>query len=816
MILRLFLSFLIYLTSMYNLVGQPLIDYVKTDSQVQEESKSSTYKQSEYLQDWTKPWDFGDPNQKIEFRFNNTELSTLIEYFKTLFNITFITDDALNPLPKDGKSIIGSKITFTTNKSFTKKEAWAIFTTYLDLAGYQVIPGPAPRVFKITTTDPKSPLSASKNPLPLFIDTSIESLPADDSVIRYIAFIKATSLETIGNLLIEIKSATSPRPIVVPDMRAIILTDKASNIRNMLAIIHELDKASPTEVLRVLKLDRIDATKAVNLYKELVKTEDPSLTARLLGQRKKPQSNYFSENVRLTAVPAINSIVMIGNKESVQRVYDFIQKTLDRRVDSSYTPIFTYALKHIEATQMAKILNDATRFQLDTDAAKSGGVRDGDKFFKPVFVEAEKTGNRLIIYADYDDYTKIYNLLKKVDIEQPQVALKVLLLSIDLTENKQIGSQLRNKVPGVNGLLGNNVNFQTSGFGSTGSSVIENPNATGAARLLGDLIQLASLSGNMGSTLLTLGADIDGVWGMLSILEQYAKTSVVANPFFITTNKYPATLTVGTTRRVIDSTIQNGSATTTNGFKDLSAALTLNVTPQISHDGLISLDVLINFEQFTSPNDSETSSTSGNRSRQAVQTSVIMGNNEVLALGGLVQETINETITKVPVLGDIPILGNLFKNTTKEVLRTSLLVLILPEVIPANNDAIANKITEQKILDTKTVFFEPEQQRDPLLRWFFKDKISRGQAIVEDFEGISDRYIDESQYSRNDRPARLNKQDDVRSELLSFFDDTLSPETRPTSPPTTPVVTKAPVATPLRSPRQGNQENEQPEQEMVL
>lgn len=737
------------------LPATPLIDYVKSDTQQKIESLKPGYVHETYLNEFTNPWEMGDPDEQLEFNFYNASLATFMDFFAEKFNITFLTDEALNPAPAGAGKIEGHKISFTTNKPFSKKEAWGIFTSFLDLAGLTVIPGPAPRVYKISPVAKDSPLSPGKNPLPLFIDTPLEDLPADDTVIRYIVIIKNTSLDTISNVIDQIKSINSPRAIGVPDMRAFILTDKSSNIKNMLAVIRELDQEGSAETLRILRLERVDATRAVNLYKELVKTEEPSLTARLLGQRKKPSTHYFSENVRLTPIPHLNAIVMIGAKDSLNRVYDFIQNTIDRRSETTYKPIFTYELKNTNAVEMARILNAATKFQIDSEAAKTGGVRDGDKFFKPVYIEAEQSGNRLIIYAEYDDYTKIFNLIKQLDIEQPQVAIKVLLLNINLTENKEIGTQLRNKVPGVNGLLGNNVNFQTSGLAGTSSPVIENPNGTGATRLLGDLINLASLT-SVGSTLLTLGSDIYGVWGLFTILEQYTKTSVVANPFLVTTNKYPATISVGTIRRILDSQIQNGSATATNAYKDMAANLTIAVTPQISDEGLVNLDVVVNYEQFTAPSGQNTLA-SGNRSQQTVTTSVIVGNNEVLALGGLIQDTEKDTITKVPILSDIPIFGNLFTNTVKTTERNSLLVLIMPEIIPTKNDAIADNFTEDKILDTKAVFYGETKQRDPFLRWFFKHTVKHGESVINDFMDLKDKYIDESQYVRIEKPERLKK-----------------------------------------------------------
>jgi len=269
--IKLFLLLLVTVTLWNTITATPLIDHIQTKQEEQLASKSPTYLKENYLTEFTNPWDYGDPHETIEFKFEKATLKTVVDYFAEHFDITFLLDDSLNPAPVGSKPILGNTVSFSTNKPFSKKDAWGIFTSFLDLAGLTVIPGPSPRVFRIAPTDPKSPLSPGKNPLPLYIDTKLEELPADDTVIRYITFIKNTSIDTIVNVINEVKSATSPRAIIIPDMRAIILTDKSSNIKNMLAIINELDQANPTEVMKILKLERIDATRAVNLYKDLIK-----------------------------------------------------------------------------------------------------------------------------------------------------------------------------------------------------------------------------------------------------------------------------------------------------------------------------------------------------------------------------------------------------------------------------------------------------------------------------------------------------------------------------------------------------------------
>jgi general secretion pathway protein D len=696
------------------------------------------------LHEFARPWTLGDAGELIEFTFEGAELSKLIEYMAFRFDVTFIMDDVLNPLPQGGKSIMGSKVSLRTNKPLTKQEAWSLFVTLLDSAGIAIIPGPSPRMYRLTNSDPKSPLAPGKQALPFFVGTSVNELPEDDGFVRYLLFVRNTSLDSVISVINELKSPQSPKVIVIPDLRAILLTEKSSLLKAILEVVTELDQESGSEVMKILYLERIDAARAVALYKELIKTEEPTLTAKLMGQRKKPNSQFLPDLVRLVPVAHLNAVIILGTRDSVDKAYDFLQKTLDRKSFVNHKPIFVYDLKHLRADEIARILNTTTKFQMDTDAAKSGGIRDGDKYFKPMTIEAENSGNRLIINADYDDYKNVLNLLQKIDIEQPQVAMQILILNVSIDNEKELGTQLRNKVDGAfNQLLGKNVNFQTSGLAGTGSSVVENTTLSGAQRLLGDLISLASLTGNAASTLVTLGQDLYGVWGMFKALETYQKLSIIDNPFIVTTNKYPAKISLGEIRRVTDSVVEGQS--TVNALKDLSARLEVSITPQVSKDGLITLDFNVLLEEFAgSPTDT---TTNGNRISRNLQTSAVVANNEVLALGGLVRDIVVETVSRVPVLGYFPVIGPLFfSNTAQSVIRSSLLILVIPKIIMPGNTEVTATLTERKVRETRSTlndFFH--QRRDPLLRWFFGNATSaQDQQMVDNFMAEDERYIDES------------------------------------------------------------------------
>lgn len=704
-----------------------------------EKELADTAKSPIYLGEFLHPWEFGDPDELIEFEFENAEISNLITYIEKRYGLTFILDDQIKPLPQGGKSVLGTKISFRTHQPLSKKNAWDIFITFLDMAGLATQPGPAQGIYRITTNDPKSPLSITKGPMPTFIGVDPSLIPDNDTRIRYVYFVENTSLDVIKSVVDTMKSVTSPNLLVFPELRAIIMTDKATNIKAILEIVRELDKVNMPETLSILKLRRTDATKVAELYKTLIKDESQAtLQMRLLGGRKQPTTSYFSEGTRVIPEPRTNSLILLGTRDAIKRIEDFIIKEIDKELDIPFSPLHVYRLKFVEAEAVANILKEVVQFQTESEAAKYGGVRDGDKYFKPLSITPEKSGNQLIINADYEDYLKIFELLQKIDVEQPQVAIKVFIINIDVSENKAFGIQMRNKIQGPNGLLGENVNFQTSGLAGTGSPVIENTAGTGATRLLGDLVKLA-LSAQSGATYLTLGNDAFGVWGMLRMLETYNKLSILANPFLVTTHKYPAVVSLGETRRVITGTAITPTGPI-NSNDDLSANLEVHVEPQISYEGLITLDVRIISSQFTSSDQN-----SGNRTIKEIKTSVLMADNETLALGGLIRDKFQEGVSKVPILGDIPVLGWLFKNKTKALEKTSLLILITPEIIPAHTNKTADNFTKEKAKDATDMIKSTERlsdHRDPVHRWFFKDHLDHEDRLIDSFVEIQDRYVD--------------------------------------------------------------------------
>jgi general secretion pathway protein D len=667
-----------------------------------------------------------EDEDSIELNFENADLQNFVKQIEDIFEVTFISDDALSPLPQGKKTIKNNKISFKTNIPLSKKEAWNLFVTFLDIAGFAITPQADPKIFRITTIE-----AARKAPLPTFIGVDYKTLPDTDELIRYVYFLENASTETIMGIVNPLRSNSSQGLIELKEHKGFILTDKAYNIKMLMTIVKELDKVSIPESMSVLKLRNADAETVKNLYLELLPKED---TSSRFFTKKQPTSLFFPENTRIIADPRTNTLILLGPKNAISKIEHFIVKYIDVELDQAYSPLYTYQLKYADAETIAKVMTDVTSFGAGTKEREFGGVRGTDQYMRPMAFIAEKETNRVIIKGHYDDYLKAEKIIKQLDAKQPQAAIEVLIASVDLADTKSLGAQIRTKEPGPNGILGNNIKFQTSGMYGN-SNIVTNPNATtGAQRLLGNLINLVQGS-VAGTSFLTLGTDAFGVWGAFQALQTITDTEIIANPFILATNNSKATVAIGEQRRIIvDEIVATG--TTQNAFDADNAVLEVNITPQINSDGMIGLTIRVLLNEFANPDNSITSAagTNATQNTREIITHAIVANKEVLALGGLIRNNIQNVESKVPILGDIPILGWFFKNKNKTNIKQSLLVLISTNIIESNVGEDMKAFTREHIQgyqETIDCMESTAVNRDPIHRLFFQDKADRANKSVE-------------------------------------------------------------------------------------
>jgi general secretion pathway protein D len=685
----------------------------------------------------------------IEFHFEDADIQNLLTQISSIFDVNFITDEILNPLSPAGKALKGNKISFKTHAPLSRQNAWNLFLTFLDLAGFALVPQPEPNIYRITTTD-----KAQQSPVPTFIGTSAESLPDNDQMIRFVYFIENADMNTLRDIVGTLKSPGS-RAILLQEIKALVITDRAYNIKSLMQIVQELDQVSMPQSMAVLKLKTADVNDVKKLYDAVSSTGEGAEggPARMFGARKQSGSIYFPENARIIAEPRTNSLILLGPKDAIKKIEDFIIRYVDVELEKPYSPLQTYQLRYASAVTISEIMNNMSQFGSETAAGKAGGVRGGDKYLKPITFTPEPATNNIVIKGDYEDYLKALEIIKRLDAPQPQVAIEALILTMNYDDNKEIGTQIRNKVPGPNGLLGNNVDFQTSGIrlGGTPKGIQTNPNGPGADRLLANLINLVT-NAAAGNTVVSLGADAFGVWGIFNILQTISNVQVVSNPFLVATNKTKAKVSVGEIRRVVTSTVYAG-INQNPAFGDFSAQLQLEVTPQINSDGMIILKLNVLFENFISSisNDQEAA-----KLTRTVDTRTIVADKEVIAIGGLVENRIRETLSKVPILGDIPVLGWFFRNKGKAVTKNNLLILISTRIIEPEVTENIDEHTQNKLndyYDTIESFHDVGEYRDPVYRRFFDNQTDDPTDVVENFFFNRRREVFSDNINENESPV---------------------------------------------------------------
>lgn len=719
-----------------------LMDNEESKNEEEKKVKDKKYAWNDFLD----PWNIFDDEGAVFINFSNADLINVLKYFESIYQVIFITDDVIQPMSSAGKSLLGSKINFTTNNPLSRREAWNVFITLLELAGVTLQPGSMQRTYRVVTLQKDSPMSYTKGPLPVYIGIEGEDLPDSDMRIRYLYQVKNTSLEAVKSIVKTMQSPSSPDPIDIPEIYGIMITDRVYNIKTMISVIKELDKLTMPETLVIIKLIKTDAFKITELYKSLIKDDGSGQNqqpgSRLLGPKRTDTINYFDGSVRVIPDVRTNTLIALGPIHSIKRFESFVKECENRNNEVPYMPIRTYKLQYTQAEAVAKILDQALTFKTNMDFAKVGGVREGDKYFANVSIVAEPTTNTLIISAPQDEYDHIHKLILELDVEQKQVGLDVTIVSVDITKNKQLGTQIRN----TQGALGGNFNAQ-SGLLDPSTGIVadytqndDNSISNGANRLLGNLMQLITGSPQSpGSTVITLGTDQKGVWGILKMLQNEAETKIISSPFIVATNKYEAVINVGEVRRIQETSINNDNNTSKSYTSD-DAKIQVKITPQISDSGLITLNVYVENSQFEADANKDAIS-SGNKNTRSLYTSLLVNDNEVAVIGGLVYESVSEVVTEVPFLGKIPLIGWLFKSKSLIKTKKVMLVFIRPKIISSENED-QKEYTESKTKQSKMGYFTNglESSKCPINRWFF--------GATKENE-LSSNYLEEFMLSNN-------------------------------------------------------------------
>tara|TARA_B110000438_G_scaffold47149_1_gene47371 strand:- start:2852 stop:4699 length:1848 start_codon:yes stop_codon:yes gene_type:complete len=443
----------------------------------------------------------------------------------------------------------------------------------------------------------------------------------------------------------------------IPSINSILIVDRLSNVKRIRALLEDLDKDNSAKIT-IIKLENLSSIEAVRILEKLKAQNNPTI-------------NNF---VAIPFSPS-NSVILSANST----ITNNIQKTLtsldaDVKADKSIDVIY---LKYAKAEDISSILNSVS----DRFAASPDGI-------KTVITHHEKT-NSLIVSSEESNLPGIRNLISKLDIRRAQVLVEAIIVELSETAAQNLGIETLYTGDGdvPIGVTAYDVGSGPNLLAIAGSAASDGSDAT--------LSQLAT-SSLLGSQGLVAGfGDFTGAGnfaGILSAVANDQNSNILSTPSVIAMDNTESKLLVG--QEIPITTGESLGSSNVNAFRTTSreeVGIKLEVTPQINEGSSVILKIKQEVSSVAGTYASGVDLITNNRT---IETTVLADNGQIIVLGGLIDEDIQENISKVPLLGSIPVLGKLFQSSSTQVVKKKLFVFIRPTIL-IDSDSI-NELSAEK------------------------------------------------------------------------------------------------------------------------
>ena len=494
--------------------------------------------------------------------------------------------------------------------------------------------------------------------------------------------------ENANNLVPVLRPLIGPNNTinVNPGTNSLVITDYADNLQRLGRIIAALDVSNATDV-DIIPLKHAVATDLVALVQRL--TDGGSAPA---GQGQ--TDTTFKTTI--LAEPRSNSLVVRTASPARQALVRALAAKLDRpTADSASGNIHVVYLKNADAVQLATTLRAAmsaegtinpnagspaaaaprasTTAVGATGSAASSPLGGGQSVSTGGQIQADPATNSLIITAPEPQYRQMRAVIDMLDTRRAQVFVESLIAEVNADRAAEFGIQwqgpLGKKGDSVIGVLGSN-------FGTKGSNILSL--AAGAAS--GSVLPNAGL--NFGLVQQQGGVYVLGF--LARFLEQTGEGNVLSTPNLLTLDNEEAKIVIGQNVPFVTGQFTNTGSTTgtVNPFQTIErkdVGLTLRVKPQISENGTVKLSI---FQEVSNVQPSTINAPNGpTTNKRSIESNVLVEDGQIVVLGGLLQDEYAGNVDQVPGLGDIPVLGNLFKSQTRGRKKTNLMVFLRPVVV---------------------------------------------------------------------------------------------------------------------------------------
>ena len=574
----------------------------------------------------------------IAVNLQDVELPNVVKFISEVTGKNFIFDDTLK-----------GKITIIAPAKISADEAFSLFTSVLNLKGYTLIPAPG-NLLKIVPSGQAKAFSPDAG----------EGKATDAYITKLIPlrYISAENALKFFQPLISKDGHIS----VFGTGNYLLLVENALNIQRMEHILSFVDQP-------LLKDDPEIYQIRYGVAEDMAKTINESL-------QRKDKALVGGDEIRVMADTRLNGLILIGSnyaKESIKKLIAL----LDMPQKDTTGNMKVYFLEHADANELSKVLDSVVKGI--EEKARQGQQQPQDSKSK-VTITPDKATNSLIISAPAGLYQNLLGIIKDLDRRRKQVYVEAMIVEASLDNLKELGSKWR--------IMAENDGEPVviGGFGTIDNNAMVDIISGLAGFSLGGMGNFLDVPIRVGTE--TVNLTVPGFAALFSINEFRDAINVLSTPQILTSDNKEAEIIVGEnvpfiTKKESDPA-RPQSIFTSIERKDVG--ITLKLTPQITEGEYVKLDIYQEISSLKQESNVLVLSQGPTTTKRSTKTSVVVRDRQTVVISGLMQEKSEEIITKVPLLGDIPFLGYLFKFKSYNTKKTNLLVFLTPHVIRDSAD----------------------------------------------------------------------------------------------------------------------------------
>jgi general secretion pathway protein D len=440
------------------------------------------------------------------------------------------------------------------------------------------------------------------------------------------------------------------------------IKDKVKNIRKALAFLDFIDQPSlRNKSMKLIRIENMDVSQFIEAIEPIIKNYGIPISKDLK-----------SSGVQFTPIKQINALLLLSDKESWAQTVLFWKRKLDVvKQDNIESEFFVYTPNNRKAEELVEIINQFQSAYTNKEqnqvnnqevsnqnSASQNASRTRTELEEQVKVVLDKERNNIIVYATKSQYSNIEKMLRQLDTLPKQVLIEVTIAEITLRDSMQFGLEW---------FLRKNA----SNYGLTLNAL-----GAGSAGIAGTLV---ATSGNLGAAFNALKTN------------KYVNT--LSNPKLLVLNNHSATINIGNQVPIVASQATasdlnvegSGAPSVLQNIQYRNTGIGLSVKPTINAEGFLTLDISQNVSN-AQKNDTSDISSPLIFNRQ-ITTNVILKSGETVMLGGLISEDKSKDDTKIPVLGELPVLKHLFSTTGDSIDKTELVIMVKPTILSTVNDA---------------------------------------------------------------------------------------------------------------------------------